>query len=98
MSHDTVNRLPPARNLTTPAAPVPTRERALPVDESHSAVDRLWSVRDVSVFLGIPVATLHQWRYLGTGPDAYRVGKHLRYSPDAVLTWLETRCRREASR
>ena len=60
-------------------------------------VERLWTIGEVSAFLGIPVATLHQWRYLGTGPDAYRVGKHLRYSPVAVQAWLESECRREAS-
>ncbi len=54
--------------------------------------DRLWSVREVSDFLGIPVATLHQWRYLGTGPEAFRVGKHLRYDPHAVRTWLAEQC------
>jgi DNA-binding transcriptional MerR regulator len=53
--------------------------------------DRLWSVQDVSRFLGVPVATLHQWRYLGTGPKAYRVGKHLRYDPADVKAWLDTR-------
>jgi DNA-binding transcriptional MerR regulator len=53
--------------------------------------DRLWSVQDVSRFLGVPVATLHQWRYLGTGPKAYRVGKHLRYDPADVGAWLATR-------
>ena len=60
-------------------------------------VDRLWTIQEVSAFLGIPVATLHQWRYLGTGPDAYRVGKHLRYNPVAVQAWLERECRREVS-
>jgi predicted DNA-binding transcriptional regulator AlpA len=54
--------------------------------------ERLWTVREVSEFLGIPVATLHQWRYLGTGPQAYRVGKHLRYDPDAVRAWLTEQC------
>jgi predicted DNA-binding transcriptional regulator AlpA len=53
--------------------------------------DRLWSVQDVSRFLGVPVATLHQWRYLGSGPKAYRVGKHLRYDPADVGAWLATR-------
>ena len=26
--------------------------------------DRLWSIRDVSAFLGVPVGTLYQWRYV----------------------------------
>ena len=54
--------------------------------------DRLWSVTDVSRFLGVPISTLHQWRYLGRGPAAFRVGKHLRYDPDAVRRWLVDEC------
>jgi predicted DNA-binding transcriptional regulator AlpA len=59
--------------------------------------ERLWTVRDVSAFLGIPVSTLHQWRYLGQGPEAFRVGKHLRYDPTTVRTWLQENCRRVRS-
>lgn len=48
----------------------------------------LWRIRDVSAFLGVPVATLYQWRQLGTGPKAYRLGKHLRYRHSDVEAWL----------
>jgi excisionase family DNA binding protein len=51
--------------------------------------ERLWTVDDVAAFLGVPVQTLYQWRYLQSGPPAYRVGRHLRYDPSAVRTWLE---------
>jgi hypothetical protein len=54
--------------------------------------DRLWSVTDVGRFLGVPISTLHQWRYLGRGPAAFRVGKHLRYDPHAVRRWLVDDC------
>ena len=53
---------------------------------------RLWTVGDVADFLGVPVSTLHQWRYLGRGPGAFRVGKHLRYDPDVVRRWLVNEC------
>ena len=36
---------------------------------------RLWTVEDVSEYLGVPVKTLYQWRYLGQGPAAKRVGR-----------------------
>ena len=52
--------------------------------------ERLWTAQDVSAFLVVPVATLHQWRYLGIGPAAYRVGRYLRYDPAAVMAWLST--------
>lgn len=57
------------------------------------ASEPLWTVSDVSAFLRIPVSTLHQWRYEGRGPDAYRIGKHLRYDPAAVRIWLDRECR-----
>jgi predicted DNA-binding transcriptional regulator AlpA len=51
--------------------------------------ERLWAPDDVAAFLGVPVATLHQWRYLRTGPRAFKVGRHLRYDPADVAAWLE---------
>lgn len=52
--------------------------------------DRLWSLKDVSEFLGVPVKTLYAWRSLGSGPPGYRVGRHVRYDPDQVRAWLLT--------
>ena len=57
-------------------------------DTVASDTDRLWSVEEVSRFLGIPVATLYRWRYLGVGPKAGRVGRHLRYLPADVMSWF----------
>lgn len=54
--------------------------------EPHT--DRLWTVQEVSHFLGVPVATLYRWRYLGVGPKAGRVGRHLRYLPADVISWF----------
>ncbi|MGN6781732.1 MAG: helix-turn-helix transcriptional regulator [Marmoricola sp.] len=53
------------------------------------ALDRLLSADEVAEFLGIPVATLYQWRHKGTGPGAYRVGRHLRYDAATVRAWLD---------
>ena len=47
--------------------------------------------RPVADYLSVPLATLYQWRYLGTGPTAYPVGRHLRYEPEAVQAWLDQR-------
>jgi excisionase family DNA binding protein len=55
---------------------------------------RLWTAQDVADYLTVPLATLYQWRYLGTGPTAYRVGRHLRYEPAAVQAWLNQRANR----
>jgi predicted DNA-binding transcriptional regulator AlpA len=50
--------------------------------------DRLWTPDEVARFLGVPVATLYRWRYLGTGPKPGRVGRHLRYDPAEVIAWF----------
>ncbi|MEU1604011.1 MULTISPECIES: helix-turn-helix transcriptional regulator [Micromonospora] len=54
----------------------------------NATPERLWSVTDVSAFLGIPVGTLYQWRHRRIGPRASRVGRHLRYDPADVRAWL----------
>ena len=51
-------------------------------------VSRLWGVNDVSEYLGVPVATLYQWRTRCEGPPAMRIGRHLRYEPSAVVDWV----------
>lgn len=48
----------------------------------------LWTIKEVSEFLNVPVGTLYQWRHRSVGPPAYRVGKHLRYDPAGVRRWL----------
>lgn len=50
--------------------------------------ERLWGVADVAEFLGIPTATLYQWRYRGYGPRGRRVGRYVRYDPREVRAWF----------
>ena len=52
--------------------------------------DRLWSVEDVSYYLGIPVQTVYSWRSAGRGPAGRRVGKRLRYRPADVRAWVDS--------
>lgn len=88
---DASTQTEPERGLTMPR----TRNERVATAHDDAAINRLWSVQEVAEFLGIPVSTLHQWRYLGTGPDAYLVGRHLRYNPAVVRSWLENDCRRD---
>ncbi|MEV5299652.1 helix-turn-helix transcriptional regulator [Amycolatopsis methanolica] len=53
------------------------------------SIDRLWSVEDVSAFLGVPVKTLYQWKWRGEGPPVRKVGRHLRYDPAKLRAWLD---------
>jgi excisionase family DNA binding protein len=55
---------------------------------STTPPERLWTPADVAEYLGVPVATLYQWRSRRCGPRAHRVGRHLRYDPASVRAWL----------
>ena len=65
-----------------------------PTPTAPALSGRLWTAQDVAEYLTVPLATLYQWRYLGTGPTAYRVGRHLRYEPTAVQAWLDEHANR----
>ncbi len=54
-----------------------------------SRIAPLWTVQDVSDHLKVPVQTLYSWRTQGYGPPGRRMGKHLRYRPEDVTTWLD---------
>ncbi|MYU50735.1 helix-turn-helix domain-containing protein [Streptomyces sp. SID7805] len=43
---------------------------------------------EVAVYLGVPVKTLYQWRHRRIGPNALKVGRHLRYRWTEVDAWL----------
>ncbi|MEU6902303.1 helix-turn-helix transcriptional regulator [Streptomyces virginiae] len=50
--------------------------------------DRYLTPDDIAALLGVPLETVYQWRKKRTGPPGFRVGKHLRYDPDAVHSWI----------
>ena len=54
------------------------------------STEALWGPEDVSAYLGVPVQTLYQWRRRKYGPQARRMGKHLRWNPDAVRAWFDS--------
>jgi excisionase family DNA binding protein len=51
--------------------------------------DKLLTIEEVAIHLGIPVATVYQWRSRGKGPSGFRVGRHVRYRQADVDRWLE---------
>ena len=53
----------------------------------------LLSAEELAEFLGVPLSTIYQWRYLGQGPRGMRVGRHLRFATADVDAWLEKRAR-----
>lgn len=58
--------------------------------DNVASMGRLWTVDEVSDYLGIPVKTLYQWKWRGEGPPVRKIGRHLRYDPAKLRAWLET--------
>ena len=56
--------------------------------------DRLVDVEELVDYLGVPVATLYQWRYRSEGPPGFRVGRHLRYRWIDIEEWISDQLRR----
>lgn len=61
-------------------APLRTLRSGLP--------DRYLTPADVAELLRVPIETVYAWRKQRTGPRAFRVGKHLRYDPADLTTWI----------
>jgi DNA-binding transcriptional MerR regulator len=53
-------------------------------------MSKLWSIEDVSEYLGVPVKTLYGWRTKRYGPPGKRVGRYIRYRPEDVAAWLDS--------
>lgn len=57
---------------------------------TNSDLDPLWSIEDVSAYLGVPVNTLYQWRTRDYGPKGGRVGRYIRYRASEVVAWYDS--------
>ncbi|WP_435589785.1 helix-turn-helix transcriptional regulator [Micromonospora aurantiaca (nom. illeg.)] len=56
----------------------------------------LATAEQVADYLGVPVATLYQWRYRNLGPRASKVGRHLRYRWADVESWVDDQAKADA--
>jgi excisionase family DNA binding protein len=66
-----------------------SRPRGAPV------VAKLLTTEETAEILGVSVRTLEDWRSDGTGPDYVPLGRRtVRYRPQAIDRWLDTRERR----
>lgn len=52
--------------MTTPHIPFPERD-----------AEELLTLSEVAAILKVPVNTLRWWRQLGTGPEFFKIGRHL---------------------
>jgi excisionase family DNA binding protein len=51
-------------------------------------LEKLLSTKEVAELLGVPYRTILDWRP-DQRPPAARIGKHLRFKPSDVESWVE---------
>lgn len=54
-------------------------------------LEPLLTTNELADYLQVSVKTIYDWRTNGTGPTAYRFGKHTRYRVCDVEAWLAER-------
>lgn len=54
-------------------------------------MEQLLTPSEVAEVLGVPLATLYNWRLRHSGPPALKIGRHLRYRSSDLLRWLDSR-------
>jgi hypothetical protein len=59
--------------------------------------EELLTPAEVAAHYKIPVRTLHQWRYLGLGPRAAKIGRHLRYRRADLDAYFDQQARNDAA-
>lgn len=60
-------------------------------------MEKLLTAKEVADHLRVPIGTVYRWNYIGTGPRAITVGRHVVYRESDVDAWLEERAQ-ETSR
>ncbi|MEU1287555.1 helix-turn-helix domain-containing protein [Kitasatospora sp. NPDC005856] len=76
---------------------MPSKGRNTSVDSNIRPLPTTYlEPEDVAALFKVPLETVYQWRRKRTGPPGFRVGRHLRYHPDAVAQWVADQSREAA--
>ncbi len=57
----------------------------------HNLIETLLNEHDVAGITGLSVASVRRWRLLRQGPKYLKIGAAVRYKPEDVWAWLESR-------
>ena len=57
----------------------------------HNAIESLLNEYDVARITGLSVASVRRWRLLRQGPKYLKIGAAVRYKPEDVSAWIESR-------
>jgi predicted DNA-binding transcriptional regulator AlpA len=67
------------------------KPRLLTLPSENPPICGLLNEGQVAQLLGISVASLRRWRLLRQGPKYIKVGSAVRYKPDDVTAWIDSR-------
>lgn len=57
----------------------------------QSTFENLLNEHDIAHITGLSVASVRRWRLLKIGPRATKIGASVRYKPEDVKAWLDSR-------
>jgi predicted DNA-binding transcriptional regulator AlpA len=58
---------------------------------ANSTLETLLNEHDVARITGLSVASVRRWRLLRQGPKYLKIGASVRYKPEDISAWLESR-------
>lgn len=58
---------------------------------SIDPLEEMLTLDELCAWLKIPKTTIYKQRWEGTGPPAYKLGKHLRFDRAEILAWLRSK-------
>jgi len=61
-----------------------------PIPSSQdSLIPDMVTTKELAELIGVPVATLNNWRSIGRGPRSFRLGRAVKYLVADVAAWIE---------
>ena len=57
----------------------------------NNALAELLNEHDVARITGLSVASVRRWRLFRQGPKYIKIGSAVRYKPEDITAWLESR-------
>jgi predicted DNA-binding transcriptional regulator AlpA len=58
---------------------------------TNSTLETLLNEHDVARVTGLSVASVRRWRLFRQGPKYLKIGAAVRYKPEDISAWLESR-------
>jgi excisionase family DNA binding protein len=59
-------------------------------------MEKLLSAQGLADYVDVPLETVYRWNYVGSGPPAIKVGRHLRFRERDVEAWLDKKAKAAA--